>query len=595
MTPNQFQNDPYKNYFKKVAIVESGDNPNAKNPFGAAGRYQFLASTWNDLSNKNKLGYSENDRFDPVKSEKVMKILTQQNANYLRKSIKRELNDDDLYLAHFLGAGGASSFIKAEAKNPNELTTSYFSPKIVQQNRNVMLNKDGSPKTLQDIRNWSRSKMSIEIPKTQASNSEVKLSEDKKLDTLINSQIKVTNFVDTQDMSTFEQQPEPVKKAENKLSIEERKKNLFENYIQPSPIVQPIYSQNTPQTEDNYINISQVYAGIENFVDGQSMQQGGVVRDNIPNLIPRRLPDISEKQFLIDYINSPLYRQKLISSGYENVDQEIAKRLNNVVQTNEIRQFGVPGTVRQIYNTIQDIPYSTQGSAYDERTHTLITDTPTDIKNTGYAKPPEIKAHEYGHSEISLRGQNKPSMNPFFINSRLNEYDQSELYSRLRGRGSEEELTPEQFRDLQPVENKADLNALRYLLKKENIYDAGKDKFKKEHLDKLPKSFVKERLLKNYSEQDLIWLMNNIAMNDSNNVDYQYAQRGGEIPTSNLGLWEYPQQPVRVPSPNITMKGIDYPVLGISEQTGERKLMQPNLQYFFNRTSSILEIPLKNV
>lgn len=71
------------------------------------------------------------------------------------------------------------------------------------------------------------------------------------------------------------------------------------------------------------------------------------------------------------------------------------------------------------------------------------------------------------------------------------------------------------------------------------------------------------------------------------------AQEGGVI-TDNRGQWAHPGKVTRIISPNITMQDVNYPVLGVSEQTGEQKLMLPNLNYYFNNTKSVLEIPLKN-
>lgn len=70
-------------------------------------------------------------------------------------------------------------------------------------------------------------------------------------------------------------------------------------------------------------------------------------------------------------------------------------------------------------------------------------------------------------------------------------------------------------------------------------------------------------------------------------------QQGGEIPVSSNGMYDYPNQKVIVPTNgSITMKNIPHNILGISLETGERKVMSPNLEYFFNNTNNVLEIPL---
>lgn len=71
-------------------------------------------------------------------------------------------------------------------------------------------------------------------------------------------------------------------------------------------------------------------------------------------------------------------------------------------------------------------------------------------------------------------------------------------------------------------------------------------------------------------------------------------QQGGFI-KDNRGQWAHPGQLTEISSPNITMQDVSYPVLGISKETGEQKMMMPNQNYFFENTENVLEIPqLKN-
>lgn len=71
----------------------------------------------------------------------------------------------------------------------------------------------------------------------------------------------------------------------------------------------------------------------------------------------------------------------------------------------------------------------------------------------------------------------------------------------------------------------------------------------------------------------------------------QQFQQGGQLPTSSNGLYDYPKQNVIVPTQNgqITMKGINYPVLGVDEH-GNSQMMMPNQEYQF-KGKTILEIP----
>ena len=47
-----------------------------------------------------------------------------------------------------------------------------------------------------------------------------------------------------------------------------------------------------------------------------------------------------------------------------------------------------------------------------------------------------------------------------------------------------------------------------------------------------------------------------------------------------MGQWKYPGQVTKIPSNNITMKGVPYPVLGIDD-TGYSQMMLPGMDYQF--------------
>lgn len=64
----------------------------------------------------------------------------------------------------------------------------------------------------------------------------------------------------------------------------------------------------------------------------------------------------------------------------------------------------------------------------------------------------------------------------------------------------------------------------------------------------------------------------------------------GGIPVSEQGLYEFPNQPVTVPSNRITMKGIDYPVMAYPDND-QPTLMRPNQEYKFPNSRQVLEIP----
>lgn len=67
----------------------------------------------------------------------------------------------------------------------------------------------------------------------------------------------------------------------------------------------------------------------------------------------------------------------------------------------------------------------------------------------------------------------------------------------------------------------------------------------------------------------------------------------GGIKIDPQGYWNPDNEgkPVVIPSPSISMKNVDFSVLGTSLETGEQKLMQPGQNYFFSNTKNVLEQP----
>lgn len=225
------------------------------------------------------------------------------------------------------------------------------------------------------------------------------------------------------------------------------------------------------------------------------------------------------KEFTNEYINSPNYKKKLQKSGYDNVDETIKERSKSVSKSKLVEQNGSPNFMSEILNKITSTPYSKDGSAYIKGSNSIVIDQATDKLNKINLSKNSVTAHEFGHAELAGSG--------------LNDKDNAELLSRQKAYNTKGDKTSaldldkikkrgydKISHDLRPDENKADLNAFRFNLNEEGIYDARKEEFSKEHLKKAKGTFIKNRLLKNYSEKDLIWLMNNVAStkNETNNI-----------------------------------------------------------------------------
>ncbi|TWB32718.1 transglycosylase SLT domain-containing protein [Nitrospirillum viridazoti] len=135
-------------YLLKQASVESGYNTNAKaSTSSATGLYQFTDSTWLNMVQQHGaevgLGQyasaiktrSDGSAYvsDPATRQKILDLrkdadtsammaaqLAQDNKTTLQQQVGGTIGGTELYLAHFLGAGGASKFLNALKKNPNQ-------------------------------------------------------------------------------------------------------------------------------------------------------------------------------------------------------------------------------------------------------------------------------------------------------------------------------------------------------------------------------------------------------------------------------------------------------------------------------------------
>ena len=109
-------------YLAKTAQIESAGNPNAHNPSGADGLFQFMPATAQQ--------YGLSDTRDPMASTVAAARLASDNRNALAKALGRDPTDAELYLAHQQGAGGAAKLLA----NPDAPAASIVGAKAVTQN-----------------------------------------------------------------------------------------------------------------------------------------------------------------------------------------------------------------------------------------------------------------------------------------------------------------------------------------------------------------------------------------------------------------------------------------------------------------------------
>lgn len=162
-------------YMVEKAAVESGFDANAKaKTSSATGLYQFIESTWLSMMKQHgdKYGLEKyaakidgnghvatrkdrneilNLRKDPEIASLMAAEFDRSNYEQLQENVGGDIGSTELYMAHFLGAGGASGFLNAMKKSPNMTGADLF-PREARSNRGVFYdNKTGAPRSLKQI------------------------------------------------------------------------------------------------------------------------------------------------------------------------------------------------------------------------------------------------------------------------------------------------------------------------------------------------------------------------------------------------------------------------------------------------------------
>ncbi len=173
-------------YLYNQARIESSLNPAAKaRTSSATGLYQFINQTWLAVVDRHGaahgLGWAANaisrgpdGRYqvaDPQLRQQIMELrknpdaaalmaaeFASDNRRYVESRIGRRAEPVDLYLAHFLGPAGAAKFLGAHAVRPDQSAASLF-PQAAAANRGIFYAKDGTPRSLEDVRSRFAAKL----------------------------------------------------------------------------------------------------------------------------------------------------------------------------------------------------------------------------------------------------------------------------------------------------------------------------------------------------------------------------------------------------------------------------------------------------
>ncbi|MFZ3035402.1 MAG: lytic transglycosylase domain-containing protein [Parvibaculum sp.] len=165
-------------YLLKTAMRESSLNCNAKsNTSSACGLFQFTQQSWlgtmkqdgGDLGlgqYADQISQDSNGRYvvtDPAARQEILALrndpkvsalmagaYTSDSQSRLESKLGRSVSGGELYIAHFLGAGGASKLISNVQEAPNTPADELF-PAAAAANRSIFYGRDGSPRSVAQV------------------------------------------------------------------------------------------------------------------------------------------------------------------------------------------------------------------------------------------------------------------------------------------------------------------------------------------------------------------------------------------------------------------------------------------------------------
>lgn len=165
-------------YLLAQAEVESSMDPDARAATSSAtGLYQFIESTWLDTVKKHgprfglgeladQIGVTASGNAyvaDPTQRQAILALradpevaslmaagLAEDNRAHLAPILGRQPDHAELYLAHFLGAGGAGRFLSEMQVDPSQSAAALFA-RPAAANRAIFYAPDGSPRSLAGV------------------------------------------------------------------------------------------------------------------------------------------------------------------------------------------------------------------------------------------------------------------------------------------------------------------------------------------------------------------------------------------------------------------------------------------------------------
>lgn len=150
---------PNQQDFYTAAAQHETRGQNIQNLAGADayGYFQFTPDTWNgvakahpELGLPNATDGSEILKTDFATQSSAYKVLTSQNAKTIDDA-GIPVTDKNVFMASFLGGGGAVRFLHGLQTQPGDDAASYVNKRAVAANKTIFYNKDGTPRSLAQV------------------------------------------------------------------------------------------------------------------------------------------------------------------------------------------------------------------------------------------------------------------------------------------------------------------------------------------------------------------------------------------------------------------------------------------------------------
>lgn len=180
-------------YLLAKAAQESGFDSDAKaSTSSATGLFQFTRGTWLDMMKRHgdELGFgkfadqikesatgrltvldeaTETEmlalRRDPDISAQFAAAFASDNANTLGTSLGRDASPAELYIAHFLGAWGATALVTTAEQDPTKPAVDVL-PAAANANKTVFFENSGVARTAAGVISWLKDKFSDRMSET---------------------------------------------------------------------------------------------------------------------------------------------------------------------------------------------------------------------------------------------------------------------------------------------------------------------------------------------------------------------------------------------------------------------------------------------